>query len=67
MSLEESEDDHGKDTQKHYNIWQQKCVIYSLYEQFSFNILLLSKIFRGSVVISISELSDFKLNFSSEM
>ena len=70
MSSEESEDkddEDGKDTQKCYNLWQQKHVIYSLYEQFSFNVLFFSKIYRWCFAISISEVSDFNVKLSTEM
>ena len=69
MSSEESEgkeDEDGEDTQKHYNLWQQKHVNYSLYEQFPLNVLY-SKIYRGRFAIPISELSDFQVKLSTEI
>ena len=62
MSSEESEDkedEDGKDTQKRYSLWQQQRVIYSLYAQFSFNVLFLSKIYRWRFAIFVSEFRDF--------
>lgn len=62
MSSEESEDkedEDGKDTQKRYSLWQQKPVIYSLYEQFSFKVLFFSKIYRWCFATFISEYRDF--------
>ena len=61
---EDKEDEDGEDTQKRYNLWQRKRVIYSLDEQFSFNVLFFSKIDRGRFAIPISERSDM---LSTEM
>ena len=68
MSSEESEgkDEDGEETQKRYNLWQQKHVNYSLYEQIPLNVLY-SEIYRGHFAIPISELSDFQVKLSTEI
>lgn len=64
---EDQEDEDGEDTRKCYNLRQRKRVNYSLYEQFSFNVLFFSKIYRGPFATPMSELREFNLKLSTEM